>query len=103
MVARGQLVHMNDHEMEDGPSLLHTGPNLGVPPADGQGLGRGSALSHLEGIAHEIISTTLNIRVKDLRADYQLKRKLTVWFSGKVINGEIPIPPIPPRLWLYGD
>ncbi|OTA56644.1 hypothetical protein K449DRAFT_425227 [Hypoxylon sp. EC38] len=104
MVAQGQLVHMNEHEKQERPSLIHAGPDLGVPPpATSPGLDRSSALSHLEGIAHEIMSTSLNTRVKDLRVDHQLKRKLTEWFSGKTINGETPTPPIPPRLWLYGD
>ncbi|KAI1408649.1 hypothetical protein F5Y13DRAFT_106702 [Hypoxylon sp. FL1857] len=104
IVAQGQLAHMDEHEKEEGPPLLHAGPDLGVPPAPtGPGLDRGSALSHLEGIAHEIMSTSLSTRVKGLCVDHHLKRKLTEWFTGKTANGETPAQPIPPRLWLYGD
>ncbi|RSL85402.1 hypothetical protein CEP51_003378 [Fusarium floridanum] len=71
---------------------LQSGPDAGIPTT-APVLNTTTAVSHLEGIAHEIMSARTENKVKNICGDFQLRRILGEWFSGQN----------PPRLWLYGD
>ncbi|KAI1504846.1 hypothetical protein F5X99DRAFT_370065 [Biscogniauxia marginata] len=93
-VAQGQLINMDDDEKKERLPLLHAGPDLVVlPTTTGPELKRASAMSHLKDITRDFMSASLRTRVKNLRVDHQLRRKLVEWFSGKTSS----------LLWLYGD
>ncbi|KAL6362076.1 hypothetical protein LRP88_05560 [Fusarium phalaenopsidis] len=92
--AQNRLLDLNKSEEEERQvSLLHTGPELGIPPAAEPEPTVGSALSHLTSIADEIMSAGLQTRVMNLKADHHVKNVFTNWYKGT----------IPPRLWLQGD
>ncbi|KAH7270920.1 hypothetical protein B0J15DRAFT_483697 [Fusarium solani] len=98
VIARGaaqdQLLDLNNSEEgERQVPLLHTGPELGIPPAAEPEPTVGSALSHLTSIAREIMSPSLRTKVINLKADHHVKNVFTSWYKGA----------IPPRLWLHGD
>ncbi|KAK3370470.1 hypothetical protein B0H63DRAFT_564625 [Podospora didyma] len=77
------------------PSLLSFGSDeeFLVTAPDTSSFDKDSALTHLRDMAHEIMSPAMETRTRNLRADHQLKRKLTEWFG----SGACPC------LWLYGD
>ncbi|KAI8681094.1 hypothetical protein NCS55_00359800 [Fusarium keratoplasticum] len=92
--AQNRLLNLNKSEEEERQvSLLHTGPELGIPPAAEPEPTVGPALPHLTSIAHEIMSAGLQTRVMNLKADHHIKNTFSNWYKGT----------IPPRLWLQGD
>ncbi|KPM37614.1 hypothetical protein AK830_g8976 [Neonectria ditissima] len=84
-----QLVSMNERE---GAQVLHVGPDAGIPTTTTV-FNKGSAVSHLQSIAHDIMTTGIETRSKNLQADPHLRKSLQEWFGGQ--NSL--------RLWLYGN
>jgi hypothetical protein len=79
--------------------ILQIGPEQGLP-AEGTGTGTSTqsidiqeALSHLELVTHNIMSTKSFSRATNLKADHIVKNKLKSWLDGTS----------PPVLWLSGS
>ncbi|KAM0418756.1 hypothetical protein ACHAPT_012354 [Fusarium lateritium] len=88
-------INREEEEKEQAP-LLYAGPELGIPPetaTEEPGPTIDSALSHLTSIAHEVMSSGVQMKTMNLKVDHYVKGVFSKWFEGT----------ISPRLWLHGD